>query len=220
MKLKKKYIGKCDGKPITFKQLKAFRQNTPAPKANEATARVSPPSTVGSDSESEEFNSTFGAFNRQQSEEFGYGQNVAGFSIDGVITAESIPSYAELKETESISDKSCIICLKDNMDLEELSGYYCYEHTITFSEEYVDVLETWEEMADDWSYNLSKAPDSQNRYSSSEEQPLSDYENSFAQTSPKKAYSGNSLDSSSSVKSSKSRSSRKSASKRNFEDLK
>ena len=43
LKLKKRYIGKCDGKPITFKQLKASRQNTPAPKANESTARITPP---------------------------------------------------------------------------------------------------------------------------------------------------------------------------------
>ena len=114
------------------------------PKANESTAKISPPAIYGSDSEGEEFNSIFNAIKRDRSEEFGfnYAQNIAVFSIDGVITAENLPNYEMMAETEFIADKSCIVCQEENMNLEDLSAHYFDVHNIQFTEEYVDNLIT------------------------------------------------------------------------------
>ena len=110
------------------------------PNASESTARISTSPPVDSDSDNDELANTFAVF-KDQAEEFGYSHNVAVFSVDRVITAETLPNYAALKETEFVSDKSCIICLKDNMNLEWLSIHYCNEHSLTFTEEEVDILE-------------------------------------------------------------------------------
>jgi hypothetical protein len=43
LKLEKKFVGKCDGKAITFKQLKeakAAEGHSTTPKANESTAKI------------------------------------------------------------------------------------------------------------------------------------------------------------------------------------
>ena len=51
-----------------------------------------------------------------EDEEFGFSENtlsdnIATFSIDRVITRETIPDWNEYKETEFIKDKSCIQAL-------------------------------------------------------------------------------------------------------------
>merc|ERR1712105_291157 len=113
-KLEKKFDTKCYGKPTTFKQLKINKNVTegkPSPKANESTAKITPPPTYGSDSD-EDTDLIINNMVTNSSEEFGnnYYQNVAGFSIEGVITAEDLPNYDLMAETEFVADKSCIIC--------------------------------------------------------------------------------------------------------------
>ena len=116
-KLEKKFNGKCDGKPITFKQLKANKDVTeekPSPKANESTAKITPPATYGSDSD-EECDSIINNMMTERSEEFGinYYQNIAKFSIDGVITAENLPNYEMMAETEFVADKLSLIHISE-----------------------------------------------------------------------------------------------------------
>merc|ERR1712030_215296 len=152
LKLEKKFVGKCDGKPITFKQLKIQKnaENKPTtPEANEATTKISPTKVLDSDSDEEEFNSYINIINQKNSDDFGYSYatNITEFSILGVITEDNMPNYAIMKETEFIADKSCIVCPEEDMDLEALSEHYCYEHTITFTEDYEDDLEQFQAMA-------------------------------------------------------------------------
>merc|ERR1712074_342726 len=216
-KLKKKFTGKCDGKPITFKQLKINKnvaEEKPSPKANESTAKITPPPTYGSDSD-EDTDFIINNIVTNRSEEFGnnYYQNVAGFSVEGVITAEDLPDYDIMKETEFVADKSCIICQKENMNLYDLSAHYHDEHMIQFHDEYVDALQTWQEIALDFANEDKVVP--QESYSSGEEQQISpsDYELYYGHPSKEKSQSESSSDSSSSKKSSRSRGNKKTKSK-------
>ena len=103
---KRNFVGKCDGKAITFKQLKLQENNVDeaTPKANGSTAKISPPAVSDSDSDEETINSIINTIRQNNSEDFGYGyaQNVAEFSINGVVTEDNIPNYAIMKETEFI----------------------------------------------------------------------------------------------------------------------
>ena len=215
-KLEKKFMGICDGKPITFKQLKIekdVKEEKSNPKANESIAKMSPPAISESDSDAEEFNSYINTIKKNNSEEFGfnYVQNIAVFSIDGVITAENLPDYEVMKETELVADKSCIVCQEDYMNLEDLTAHYYDAHIIMFTEEHVDDLEIWQESALAFSCPDTFVP--QESYSSGEEQQVSDFETYLGQPSKKKSRSGSSSDSSSSIKSSKSRENKKAKSK-------
>ena len=204
LKLEKKFVGKCDGKAITFKQLKLqqSKEDEAAPKANGSTAKISPPAVSDSDSDGEMFNSFISTIKQNNSEDFGYNyvQNIAGFSINGVVTEDNIPSYKVMKETEFIADKSCIVCPEENMDLEALSEHYCYEHTITFMETYEDDLETFQEMARKHPGDSKLFENMSPGNNSSGEEQVSDLDTFF--DTPK---SGSSSDSSSSIKSSRSK---------------
>ena len=140
-----------------------------------------------------------------------YYQNIAEFSIDGVITAENLPNYEMMAETEFIADKSCIFCQEENMNLEDLSAHYQDEHNIQFTEEYVDDLITWQRNALASSCEYTVVP--QEPHSSDGEQQSSDFEFYFGQPSKEKSRSESSSDSSSSKKSSKSRGNKKAKSK-------
>ena len=183
-----------------------------SPKANESTAKITPPATNGSDSD-EECDSIINNMMKERSEEFGinYYQNIAEFSIDGVITAENLPNYEMMAETEFIADKSCILCQEENMNLEDLTEHYHYEHNIQFSEKYVDELKVWQ------MYALAEACEDtvvpQESHSSDEEQQSSDFEFYFGQPSKEKSQSESSSDSSSSKKSLKSWGNKKTKSK-------
>ena len=115
-------MGKCDGKAITFKELREEEEKNNTPKANQSTAKISPPAVSDSDSDGEMFNSFISTIKQNNSEDFGYNyvQNIAGFSINGVVTEDNIPNYKVMKATEFIADKSCIVCPEENMDLEAL----------------------------------------------------------------------------------------------------
>merc|ERR1712055_1282931 len=170
------------------------------------------PAISESDSDGEEFNSYINTVKTNNSEDFGYNyvQNIAVFSINDVVTADNLPNYGVMKETESIADKSCIVCPEENMDLEALSEHYCIEHTITFTETYEDDLETFQQMAIKYpGESLSYAQ--QDYRSSGEEQQVSDFETWFDQ--PSQTKSGSSSDSSSSIKSSRIRGNKKAKSK-------
>ena len=122
-KLEKKFDKHCDGKPLTFKQFKLNKEGKP--KAVESTAKITPPSISGSDSD-EDTDLIINKIRESRSEEFGdnYYQNVAGFSVEGVITAEDLPKFDIMSLTEFIADKSCIICHEGNMELYDLSAHY------------------------------------------------------------------------------------------------
>ena len=86
------------------------------PSTPTATAQIKPPAPADSDSDNEEIAEAIFDMNSQDTE-FGYRDNVAVFSTDRVVNEETIPKYEELKETEFVADKQCIICQKGNMDL-------------------------------------------------------------------------------------------------------
>ena len=142
-------MGNCDGKAITFKQLREIEEKKSAPKAEEATAKISPPTVSDSDSEEERMNSILQTMTQNNCEDFGYNyaNNIAGFSILGVVTEDNIPSYELLKEKGPAYDNNCIICPEEDMDLEGLTDHYLNDHTIIFTEEYEDDLETFQDKA-------------------------------------------------------------------------
>ena len=97
-KLEKRFVGKCDGKPMTFKQLKIAKkaeEDAATPKANGSTAKISPSAALESDSDEEQFNSYIKDIKQTSTSDFGYNyvQNIAGFSIIGVVTEDNLPNY-------------------------------------------------------------------------------------------------------------------------------
>merc|ERR1712173_49178 len=96
----------------------------------------------------------------------------------------------------------CIVCTEEDMDLSQLSVHYLTEHTITFTEEYEDDLETFQEKAKQFPNDYQPI----NNISSDKDQisdtEISDIEAFFYYEKPK---SGSSSDSSSSIKSSRSK---------------
>ena len=203
-KLEKKFDNKCDGKPLTFKQFKA--NNEGKPKAVESTAKITTPSISGSDSD-EDTDLIINNIRESRSEEFGdnYYQNVAGFSVEGVITAEDLPNYDVMALTEFVADKSCIICHKDNMMLEDLSEHYHDEHMLDFTDEIMDELELWQDRAEEFANKDDDIPQESGNKASP-----SDYERFYAEYSQEQSQSGSSSDSSSSRKSSRSSGNKKS----------
>merc|ERR1712105_122102 len=244
LKLERKYVGKCDGKAVTFKQMretKAAEEKSRKPKANESTAKISPPTVLDSDSDEELFNSYINTINQNNTDDFGYDYalNSAEFSILGVVTENNIPNYAVMKETEFIADKSCIICPEEDMDLEALSEHYCYEHTITFTESYEDDLDQFQKMAkrypgeSQFFAQLSSHSSGEDHITSdiealyydtprSKSGSASDGSSSGKKSKLQKHKSGSSSDSSASVKSASSQRNKKSKSKgsRDIESLK
>ena len=214
--MKKKFIGKCDGKRVTFKQLKEAKPSTPT-----ATAQITTPAPADIDSNTDEIAQIFSEMHTQN-DEFGYRGNVAGFSIDRVITEETIPNYEVLKETEFVADKSCIICLKSNMDLNGLSLHIQLYHGLTFNDEgNNDPLDYWEICANDWDEEglIYSDSDKERVEQSDEEQQIILDTSLFDKKSFSERHSNSSSDSSSSVKSSKSKSRKKSRKVRDNEIL-
>ena len=54
LKIKKRYVGKCDGKRVTFKQLKEVKPSTPT-----ATAQITTPAPAEIDSDNDDLAQTF-----------------------------------------------------------------------------------------------------------------------------------------------------------------
>ena len=115
--MNKRYQCKCTGKPTTFKDLKDTKPSLPA-----ATSQVSPPAANDSASDDEFLTQAFSGM-KSQGPEFGFRHCVAGFSTERIVNEDTIPNYDELKETEDIADKFCIICQKSVMNLSKLSDH-------------------------------------------------------------------------------------------------
>ena len=57
-----------------------------------------------------------------------------------------IPNYSEMEKTEEVPDKQCIICLKKDMDLRNLSIHYSVKHDLTIGMDEDDsTFEEWVE---------------------------------------------------------------------------
>ena len=69
---------------------------------------------------------------KSQGPEFGFRHCVAGFSTDRIVNEDTVPIYEELRETEDIADKFCLICQKGGMDLSKLSTHLEKYHNIMF----------------------------------------------------------------------------------------
>lgn len=207
-KLEKKFDKHCDGKPLTFKQLKINKEGKPNPKANKSTAKFSPPPIYGSDSD-EDADLIINNMMTRRTEEFGnnYYENIAGFSVEGVITAEDLPNFDKMAETEFVADKSCIICHEENMELDDLSAHYNDEHMIHFVDDFVDPLHVWQARALEFANKDDDIP--QESHSSNEISP-SDYELFYGEISKEKFQTESSSDRSSSKKSSRSQGNKKS----------
>ena len=79
-----------------------------------------------------------------QDTEFGYRDNVAVFSTDRVVNEETVPKFENLKETEYVAYKDCIICQKGGMDLAKLSDHMGQYHNIFFcGQEFDDPVSEW-----------------------------------------------------------------------------
>ena len=149
--MNKKFFGECKGKQQSFKDLKES-----APEAKIATTQINIPAFTDSDSENESFNNTFNVMNvmREATEvanEFGFQENMAEIKIETPVNAETVPKYNELEKTALIADKNCIICLKGNMDLSDLSNHLIGHHSIYFfGEESDDPIQEWIDVAEFW----------------------------------------------------------------------
>ena len=222
LKLKKKFIGKCTGRQITFKELKESKPSTPT-----ATAQITPPAPADSDSDNDDIAQAISDMNSQNAE-FGYRDNVAEFSTDRVVNEETVPKYEKLKETEFVADKYCLICLKGNMDLRDLSTHLSLYHSIAFGgEEYDDPISKWISIAEDWDENGYTYSGSEKEvFENSEEEPAGYYDTDFdteivphlPPTIIRERHSDSSSDSSSG-KSSSSKSKKKSKNDRNYEKI-
>ena len=201
LKMKKQYVGVCKGKPITFKELKDASPSTPT-----ATAQVTSPASIESDSED-----IIQAMNRvntySESEEFGFNEytlneNIATCTINRVVNLDTFPKFKVYKETEFVKDKSCLICFKSDLNLEELTLHMGRKHDLSFYED--DIIE---DEIDDWIFSAKKWDDAglvyesdkeeSEPYDGSEDQADSDYIRSLHQfSSNEKKSSDSSSDSS------------------------
>ena len=138
--MKKQFLDNCEGKPISFKELKDSNPSTPT-----ATAQVTSPAPAGSESDSDDIAQAMSHVNTlSQSEEFGFNDNIATCTIDRVVNEETVPKWEVLKETEFVKDKTCLICFKSDMYLNDLSGHLSLYHSIAFEgEENDDPVEEW-----------------------------------------------------------------------------
>ena len=104
-------MGNCNGEALTFKELREQEEKAKPPKAVEATAKVALPAFSDSDSEGEAFSAILNTMRQNNAEDFGfnYANNIAGFSIIGVVSEDNLPNYEAMKETEFFQDKSCRI---------------------------------------------------------------------------------------------------------------
>ena len=88
MQVQRKFLEKCMGKQITFKELKE-RQS----EAKTATAQIKVPTTVDSESEGDEFFNAHFSASGAPVDEFSYEENmVAEFNIEVKITKDTIPN--------------------------------------------------------------------------------------------------------------------------------
>jgi hypothetical protein len=151
LKIKKRYQGKCTGKIITFKELKESKPSTPT-----ATTQILPPASTDSDSDSEYLTEVFSGMKSPELE-FGFRHCLAGFSTVRVVFEETVPNFEELKETEDIADKACIIFLS------KLSKHMEQYHTIYFyGKEYDDPVSEWISSATAWDEEVETYSDSEN----------------------------------------------------------
>ena len=136
--MKKQYVGDFKGKPITFKELKDSLPSTPT-----ATAQVTSPAYI--DSDSEDITQAMNRVNTYSgSEEFGFNdytlnENIATCTVNRVVNLDTFPKFKIYKETEFNKDKSCLICFKSDLNLEELTRHMDRKHDLSFYED--DVIE-------------------------------------------------------------------------------
>ena len=78
LKMKKKFLDNCEGKSISFKELKESKPSTPT-----ATAQITSPAPADSNSDNDDIAQAFTHMNsHSQNEEVGYNDNIAECSID------------------------------------------------------------------------------------------------------------------------------------------
>ena len=101
--------------------------------ANTATAQIKVPTTINSESEGDEFfNAHYVASSAPVDQTFYEENMVAEFKIEIVITKDTLPKWSELSKTAMVADKECIICLKENMDIDDLTIHYSDKHELAF----------------------------------------------------------------------------------------
>ena len=90
LKMNKKFVGDCKGKQTTFKELKEFKPT----ESKTATAQITIPATADSDSDSEFLANAFNDMRASQeaNDEFGFKENVAEFTVERPVNAETVPS--------------------------------------------------------------------------------------------------------------------------------
>ena len=88
-----------------------------------------------------------------------------------MINKETFPKFKILQETEFIKDKSCIICFKSDMNLEDLSRHLERKHLLLF---YEDVI--IEDELEDWIYCAKKWDDAGLVYVESDNEQIEIYE--------------------------------------------
>merc|ERR1712030_160144 len=150
MQVKRKYGEKCNGYQVSFKDLKERESG-----ANTATAQIKVPPTVNSESEGDEFFNAHYVANSAPVDQTFYEENmVAEFKLEIVITKDTIPKWSELSKTAMVADKECIICLKENMDIDDLTIHYSDKHELAFFNPKEEVpespLSAWIAAAQDW----------------------------------------------------------------------
>ena len=93
----------------------------------------------------------FNSFQIDRNEEFGFKENVAGFSTKISVSKDTIRIYAQLKITAKVADKHCIICLKSNMTLKRLSIHLSNHHDINLRGDEDDcTIGNWLEAETTW----------------------------------------------------------------------
>ena len=108
------------GKQISFKELAGQLKDSNT-ELNNACAQVKSPAVISYDSDSADLENAFAEMNTLQTtrnDEFGFKENVAGFTTSIIVSKETIPKYEEYEKTAMVADKYCIICLKSCMNLE------------------------------------------------------------------------------------------------------
>jgi hypothetical protein len=202
--LKKRNLDDCTGKPLTFK--------ASAPSTPTATAKVTSPTFIESDSE--DINQAMNrVINNSDNEEFGFNEhtlneNIATCTVNRVINLDTFPKYHILKETEFVKDKSCIICFKSDLNLEELTAHMMRHHDLSFYEDDVieDEIDEWIYVTNKWDTEgcVYESAVEVEPYDGSEDQVDSDVMNHFyPPSSNEKKNSGSNSDSSSGSSSSK-----------------
>ena len=160
-KIKKRFLLKCKGKYLKFKDL---NDKTNVSKADVDIASASVSSSKPFDENSvEELNRLLeemdAAVNNDNSD-FELQNYTVNISSSSSFTRDMIPSFSEWKKTKEVSDKHCILCHKQNMDLDEMLDHLANDHDIFWGYDDNDEISTFEEWVE--AYNKTKEHNSEN----------------------------------------------------------